>query len=96
MDATAVGVAQKEDRQRGIDKQNIFDGVVLFLAAITVRLLSRVLGADDAPFCPVMGKRGAAGMATTGSSVSGDGAATERWRHRRRVRSAASSAGRRT
>jgi len=72
MDAVTVGVAQKEDRQRGIDKQDIFDGVILFLAAITVRLLRRILGADDAPFCPVMGKRGAAGMATgAGSSVSG-------------------------
>jgi hypothetical protein len=30
--------------------------VVFFLAAITVGLFSRVLGADDAPFRPVMGK----------------------------------------
>ena len=72
MDATAIGVAQEDDCERGCDLQDIFDGVVLFLAAITVRLFSRVLGADDAPFCPVMGKRGAAGMATgAGSSVSG-------------------------
>ena len=72
MDAATVGVAQEEDCERGIDKQDIFDGVILFLAAITVRLFSRVLGADDAPFCPVMGKRGAAGMAyCAGSSVSG-------------------------
>jgi len=38
--------------------------MVLFLAAITVRLFTRVLGADDAPFGPVMGKRGEAGVAT--------------------------------
>jgi len=30
--------------------------MVLFLAAITRFLFSRVLGADDAPFGPVMGK----------------------------------------
>jgi hypothetical protein len=31
--------------------------MVLFLAAVTLRLFSRVLGADDAPFRPVMRKR---------------------------------------
>jgi hypothetical protein len=48
--------------------------VVFFLAAITVRLFNRVLGADDAPFGPVMGKRGetgaAAGPGTTGADSS--------------------------
>ena len=72
MDTAAVGVAQKEDDEQGIDEQDIFDGVVLFLAAITRRLFSRVLGADDAPFGPVMGKRGdagaAAGTAATGAA----------------------------
>ena len=57
MDTAAIGVAQKEDDEQGIDQQDIFDRVVLFLAAITLRLFSRVLGADDAPFGPVMGKR---------------------------------------
>ena len=72
MDAATVSVAQEEDCERGIDKQDIFDGVVLFLAAITVRLLSRILGADDAPFRPVMCKRGADGMLTgAGASASG-------------------------
>jgi hypothetical protein len=56
MDPTAVGVAQKEDDEQGIDEQDIFHGVVFFLAAITLFLFSRVLGADDAPFRPVMGK----------------------------------------
>src|SRR5258708_31094569 len=41
---------------------------VLFLAAITLRLFSRVLGADDTPFRSVMGTRGEAG-ATTGGAV---------------------------
>ena len=58
MDAAAVCVAQKEDQEEGIDEQDIFDGVVLFLAAITCFLFSRVLGADNAPFRPVMGKGG--------------------------------------
>ena len=68
MDAAAIGVAQEEDDEQGIDEQDIFDRVVLFLAAITVRLFSRVLGADDASFGAVMGKRGDAGAAA-GASV---------------------------
>ena len=75
MDTATVGVTEEEDRQQGIDQQDIFDGVVLFLAALTVRLCSRVLGADDASFRPVMGKRGdtgaAAGAVAGGSSSRG-------------------------
>jgi hypothetical protein len=56
MDTAAVGVAQKEDDEESIDEQDIFDSVISFLAAITVRLFRRVLGADDAPFGPIMGK----------------------------------------
>jgi len=56
MHTAAIGVAQKDDREAGIDEQDVFDGVILFLPAITVRLCNRVLGADDAPFGPVMGK----------------------------------------
>ena len=58
MDAATVRIAEKEDREEGIDQQDIFNGVVLFLAAITRFLFSRVLGADNAPFRPVRGKRG--------------------------------------
>src|SRR5881628_3112391 len=80
MSAAAVGVAQKEDQEEGIDEQDIFDGVVFFLAAITLFLFSRVLGADDAPFRPVMGKRGeagaAAGMGATGAGSSSSGTTT--------------------
>src|SRR6266571_2231375 len=54
MGTAAVGVAQKEDQEERIDEQDIFDGVVFFLAAITLGLFSSVLGADDAPFRPVM------------------------------------------
>jgi hypothetical protein len=58
-----MGVAQKEDHEEGIDQQDIFYGVVFFLAAITRFLCSRVLGADNPSFRPVMGKRGEAGAA---------------------------------
>jgi hypothetical protein len=34
MGAAAVGVAQKEDDEQGIDQQDIFDRVVFFLAAL--------------------------------------------------------------
>jgi len=56
MHTAAIGIAQKEDREEGIHEQDIFDGVVFLLAAITRLLFGRVLGADDAPFRPVMGK----------------------------------------
>src|SRR5262245_51586562 len=78
MDPAAVGVAQKEDDEQGIDEQDIFDGVVLFLTTITLRLFRRVLGTDDAPLGAVMGKRGdaggAAGTVTPGSGSSSSGA----------------------
>jgi len=61
MRSTPVGLAQKEDCERGVDQEHVFDRVVLFLAAITARLLSRILGAFDAPFGPIMAKRGDAG-----------------------------------
>ena len=80
MHAAAVGVTQKEDGEEGIDEQDIFGRVVFFLAAITCGLLRRVLGADNAPFRAVMGKRGAvgpaAGPATTGAGSSSSGATT--------------------
>jgi hypothetical protein len=80
MDAAAVGVTEKEDREQGIDQQDIFDRVVLFLPALTVRLCSSVLGADDASFRPIMGQRGdadvAAGPVTTGAGASSSGATT--------------------
>jgi len=80
MDTAAVGRTQKEDREWGIDEQDIVDRVVLFLAALTRGLLRRVLGADDASFGPVMGKRGeadaAAGPVTTGAGASSSGVTT--------------------
>src|SRR5215831_6309423 len=77
MDTTARGVAQKEDEEQGVDQQDIFYRMVFFLAAITRGLFSRVLGADDPSFGPVMGKRGASGVVagapTPGASVSSSG-----------------------
>src|SRR2546426_2064701 len=76
MDATAIGVAQEENHKQRIHEQDVFDRMVFFLAAITVRLFSRVLGADDAPFRPVMGKRGEAGAEARGTDSSSRGATT--------------------
>src|SRR5215467_1038662 len=80
MHPTAMGRTQKEDDEERIDEQDIFDRVVLFLAAITRGLFNRVLGADDAPLGAVMGTRGATGAAvgtaTTGAGSSSSGVTT--------------------
>ena len=112
MNAPPIGRTEKKNREQGVDQQNIFYRMVFFLAAITRGLFSRVLGADNAPFRPVMGKRGEAGAGMGAGSFSG-GATTvaasaaeppSRWARAVReragaspmVRSAASSAGKRT
>jgi hypothetical protein len=113
MDAATIGVAEEEAREQRVHQQDIFDRMVLFLAALTVGLCSRVLGADDTPFRRVMGKRGDAGAAATAAGSSASGVITvaasasetpkrcaravrERTGVSPRVRSAASSAGKRT
>src|SRR3954451_10477324 len=58
MDAAANGVAEEQDDEHGIDQQDVLYRMVLFLATVTVRLFSRVLGADNAPFRSVVSKRG--------------------------------------
>ena len=58
MDAATNGVAEEQDDEHGIDQQDVLYRMVLFLATVTVRLFSRVLGADNAPFRSVMSKRG--------------------------------------
>ena len=65
-----IGCTQQENRERGIDQQYVFDRVALFLAAITARLLSRILGALDAPFGPIVAKRGE-GAAGVGGAAGG-------------------------
>jgi hypothetical protein len=70
-----IGLAQKENRQCGIDQQHVLDRVALFLAAITARLLSRILGALDAPLGPIVAERGEAGAGTgtvDGSNIGDD------------------------
>ena len=86
--APPVGVAQEEDRERGIDEQHVFHRVAFFLTAITARLLSRILGTLDAPLGPVVPKRGEA-AAGVGAAV---GARAGRQRLRRRQTRAAASA----
>jgi hypothetical protein len=67
-----VGFTQKQDRERSIDQEHVFYRVALFLAAITARLLSWILGALDAPFGPIVPKRGEAGAGGS-AGVSGPG-----------------------
>ncbi len=80
MDAAAVGVPEPEDREQGMNQQDIFYRMVLFLAAITLGLFRRVLGVNDPPFRSVMGTRGdtdaAAGPASTGADASSSGVTT--------------------
>src|SRR5215470_15184349 len=103
MGAAAIGVTEKEDEEQGIDEQDIFRGVIFFLAAITRFLFNRILGADDASFRPVMGKRGeagaAAGMGDPGADSSFNGTTTvaasasetpRRWARAARERAGAS------
>src|SRR5207249_7058841 len=78
MEAASSRLAEEEEDEQSIDQQDIFDRVVLFLATLTLFLFSSVLGADDAPFRPVMGTRGetgaAAGTVATGAGSSSSGA----------------------
>src|ERR1700712_3588719 len=76
MHAAACGFAEEQNDQRRIDQKHILYRVILFLTTVTFRLFSRVLGADDPSFRPVMGKRGEscpaarAGGETTEGAVS--------------------------
>jgi hypothetical protein len=70
VDAAGLGLTQKEHGECRVDQQHGFHGMVCFLAAITARLLSRILGALDAPFGAIVAKRGAAG-ADAGAAASG-------------------------
>ena len=55
MDVPANGFAEEKDDQWRVDQKDIFYRVILFLATVTFGLFSSVLGADDAPFRPIMG-----------------------------------------
>ena len=77
--AAPVSRAQEQDRERGIDEQHVFHRVAFFLTAITARLLSRILGAPDAPFGPIVPKRGeaASGVGTAVGSGAGAGGGSD-------------------
>ena len=77
MDTATIGIAEEEDEEQGVDEEHIFDRMVFFLAAITRGLFSRVLGADDASFRPVMGKRGESGVATGATTTGAGSSSTE-------------------
>lgn len=51
-------VTQKDDAQSFIDQEHVFDGMLLFLAAVIELLITRVLGARDASLGTIMTKRG--------------------------------------
>src|SRR5690349_7929368 len=57
MDAAPGSVAEEQDDEQGIDQQDVLYGMVLLLAAVTLGLFSRVLGADNPTFRPVMRKK---------------------------------------
>jgi hypothetical protein len=96
MDAAAVGVAEKEEEEQGMDQQDIFYRMVLCLATLTLRLFSRVWGADAAPCRPIMGTRGDTDGAAAETPSRWASAVRERAGASPRARHAASSAGKRT
>jgi hypothetical protein len=70
-----IGLTQEENREPGIDQEQVVDRVARFLAAITARLLSGILGALEAPFGPLVAERGEAGPAAgAGARATGDDA----------------------
>src|SRR5678815_5342524 len=99
MDTATIGIAEEEDEEQGVDEEHIFYRVVFFLAAITRGLFSRVLGADNASFRPVMGKRGetdavARGTGSSANELTTEGASASvtpsRWARAARERAGAS------
>jgi hypothetical protein len=70
------GLTQQEHRECGVEQQHVLHRMVFFLAAIIARLLSRILGALDAPFGPIVAKRGEAGAGTAATVGRSAGAGT--------------------
>jgi hypothetical protein len=73
MGAPGIGGTQKENRECRVDQQHVFHRVTFFLAAITARLLSRILGALDAPFGAIVAKRGEVGVGAGAAADRSDG-----------------------
>src|SRR5438128_3631445 len=98
VDASRMGLTQKQDAQRGVDQQEVFQHVALFLAAIARFLWSWSLGARDGALGTVMTKRGAgAGGSSASEDASNRGGAStpKRWRKASTVRQGASPKARR-
>jgi hypothetical protein len=72
MDTALMGRTQEQNAQRGVDQQDVFQHVSLFLAAITRFLFSRIVGARNGALGAVMTKRGAAVGVAAWPSSSGD------------------------
>src|SRR5262249_31483367 len=77
MGTTAIGVTEQEDEEQRVDEEHIFYRMVFFLAALTRGLCSRVLGADDPSFRPIMGTRGDSGVATGAATTGADSSSNE-------------------
>jgi hypothetical protein len=58
MGAPGISLSEKDHCQRGVDQPHVSCCMASFLAAITARLLSRILGAHDALFRPIVSRRG--------------------------------------
>ena len=69
MHASCIGVAQKQNRDQGVDQQHVFHAMAFFLAAIAAFLFIRVLGARDASLGSIMAKRGAVASATAATGT---------------------------
>ena len=97
MDAARLGLTQKYNTQRGVDQQEVFQHMPLFLPAIARFLCRRIVGARDGSFGAVMTKRGAgAGVAAGTASdrpdvkATGGNASPRYWRKASTLRQGAS------
>jgi hypothetical protein len=66
------GVPPQEAAERRVDQPHVAHGLARVLAARTAPLLSRIRGALEAPFGPVVAERGERGAAAAGSTGGGD------------------------
>ena len=97
VDASRLGLTQEQDAQLGVDQQEIFHHMPLFLPTIARALFRRIGGAWDGSFGAVMTKRGAAAggaawTASNGVNATGRGGALppRRWRKASTLRQGAS------
>ena len=97
VDAARRGLTQEHDAQRGIDQQEVFQPMPLFLPARARLLFRRIVGARDGSFGAVMTKRGmasgvAAGTASDRADAKGTGgnSSPRHWRKASTLRQGAS------